>query len=147
MLISIIIVVIILICAYVRIKSRDDDARARTRRFISGFWRAPRACCDAKGYSDAYLFIGLPDGTGSTSRAYIVALSGARGSINCPFEFGTRARERAYMMFDGVAHDIDVELDELRARMIWRDTSGDELFVWEKNGAVSAELFDDAAAI
>lgn len=116
---------------------------------MTGFWCASPLDCDMKGYRAAYLFMGMPENDTNISRAYIVALKGGRGIINRPFDFDV------HQAFTGNAVcgrmrlnnreicDVAINIDLLTGRMIWRDTFGKPLFVWEKNSRVTSDLFEE----
>lgn len=144
MILTIVLVLVIIIIFYLYVTSRRRSATSR-REFMTGFWCASPVDCEAKGYRGAYLYLGPPIDDAQTSRAYIVALKGGRGHINCPFDFSATDSWSGNslcgtMAVNGESHDISVDLDFLRGRMTWRDTFGNPLFVWEKNAHITNDL-------
>lgn len=91
--------------------------------------------------------MGAPKDDTNISRAYIVALKGGRGVINRPFDFDTEhawTGNRAVcgkINVGGHVSDVAIDLDLLASRMVWRDSFGKPLFVWEKNSHLTSQLF------
>lgn len=144
---NIVAVVIIVILIYFVWKKRRESFQD-ARKFITGFWCASPLDCDMKGYRAAYLYMGLPDDDTNISRAYIVALKGGRGSINRPFDFDmqqafTGGPICGKMRIDGQVCDIAIDLDLILGRMVWRDSFGRPLFIWEKNSRITSNLLED----
>lgn len=142
--ISAIVAVVIIIIVWIT-WSRRSATETLKREFMSGFWCASAVDCAAKGYSDAYMYMGVPENDTNISRAYIVALKGGRGSINQPFDFDASTAWSGgpicgKMRIGDSEYDIAVDLDLAQGKMVWRDSFGVPLFTWEKNNRITAEL-------
>lgn len=147
MLRNICIVVVIIIVVILLVHNWDQRKIIATEReFITGFWCASPVDCEQKGYRGAFLYVGQPADDTGTSRSYIVALKGGRGQINRPFDFDVSkawtgcGSSNGRIAIDGEVHDVAIDLDYAKGRMIWRDSRGDPLFVWEKNVRVTNDL-------